>query len=315
MTKKVLITGITGMIGSHVAAACRNKGYETYGIARNSAESRLKAVLDPAILRCDVTDRDQLASVISKIKPDIIFHFAAQAFNGISWECEELTHRTNIWGTLNLLNCAKEIAPTAQVLLSCSSAEYGDFREEDCPLKEEQPLKPITPYGVSKRTVEALGYQYFSNYKMAIYLPRLFIHVGTGHPPTTAIQSFARQLALISKGLQEPVVKVGNIKTARDFIDARDGVEAMMLILEKGEPGVPINICNNELVPVEWVLETLIRISGSDVRIVVDPQLYRPSDEKVLMGDNSKIKELGWKRKYSMEETLKAVYEDWLGRI
>src|SRR5262245_51876810 len=216
---KVLITGITGMIGSHVANACRQKGFATYGIARNSAESRLKAIADPYLLRCDVTDRDQLASAISKIKPELIFHFAAQAFNGISWECEELTHRTNIWGTLNLLNCAKEIVPDASVLLACSSAEYGEFQDEDCPLKENQPLRPLTPYGVSKRTVEALGFQYFSNYKMKIFLPRLFIHVGTGHPPTTAIQSFARQLALISKGVQEPVITVGNLTTARDFID------------------------------------------------------------------------------------------------
>ncbi len=314
MKKKVLITGITGMIGSHVAATCRNRGYETHGIARNSAESRLKAVSDPYLLRCDVTDRDQLANVVLKIKPDLIFHFAAQAFNGISWECEEGTHRTNIWGTLNLLNCAREIVPHAQVLLACSSAEYGDFRVEDCPLKEEQPLRPVTPYGVSKRTVEALGYQYCSNYKMAVYLPRLFIHVGTGHPPTTAIQSFARQLALISKGLLEPVLRVGNLSTARDFVDVRDGVNAMMLLLEKGQPGVPVNICNNEPVAIEYVLQELIRISGVEVKVMVDSQLYRPSDEPILFGDNSRVKQLGWTRRYTIVDTLKAVYEDWLTR-
>ena len=311
----VLITGITGMIGAHVAAACRAKGYETFGIARNSAESRLKAVPDPYVFRCDVTDRDQLANVISKIKPEIIFHFAAQAFNGISWECEELTHRTNIWGTLNLLNCAKEFVPDARILLACSSTEYGDFKEEDCPLKEDQPLRPITPYGVSKRTVEALGYQYFANYKMKIFLPRLFIHVGTGHPPATAIQTFARQLALVSKKVQPPVIRVGNLDTSRDFIDVRDGVSAMILLLEKGQAGDPVNICNNELVSIEWVLKTLIEISGLSVDVVVDPQLFRPSDEKILLGDNSKIRSLGWNRKYSMVQTLQAVYEDWLSRI
>jgi len=312
---KVLITGMTGMIGTHIAAACKQQGHETFGIARNSAESRLKALPDPNLFRCDVTDRDQLASVISKIRPDLIFHFAAQAFNGISWECEELTHRTNIWGTLNLLNCAKEFVPHAKILLPCSSTEYGDFNEEDCPLKEEQPLKPITPYGVSKRTVEALGYQYFANYKIKIYLPRLFIHVGTGHPPTTAIQSFARQLALVSRNLQEPVLRVGNLDTARDFIDVRDGVAAMMLLLDKGQPGVPVNICNNELVSIQWVLDTLIKISGLSVDVVVDPHLFRPSDEKILLGDNSRIRQLGWKRQYSIEATLRAIYEDWLSRI
>ena len=128
-------------------------------------------------------------------------------------------------------------------MLACSSAEYGNIRPDECPLKEERLLQPFSPYGVSKVGVECLGFQYHANYGMAVYLPRLFIHVGTGHPPATAIQNFARQLALIAKGKAEPVMKVGVLTTARDFIDVRDGVEGMMLLLEAGQPGRPVNIC------------------------------------------------------------------------
>lgn len=312
---RVLITGITGMIGMHVANACRKRGYETFGIARNSVESRLKAVQDPSIIRCDVLDRDNLMKVFNKVKPDIVFHFAAQAYNGYSWDCENLTHLTNITGTVNLLRCAREVVPDAKIVLACSSAEYGDITIEDCPLKEDRLLKPITPYGVSKLATEALGHQYFCNYGMKIYLPRLFIHVGTGHPPATAIQNFARQIAMMKKGKQEPVMKAGNLDSSRDFIDVRDGVEALMIILDKGKPGVPINVCNNELVSLKEVLDILIKISGQKFIIELDKELLRPSDEKVLLGDNSRLKSLGWKRKYSMEQTLIDVYNDWLSRI
>ncbi|MBQ2526907.1 MAG: GDP-mannose 4,6-dehydratase, partial [Bacteroidales bacterium] len=121
--------------------------------------------------------------------------------------------------------------------LRISSAEYGNITPEDCPLKEERLLTPWTPYGVSKAGVEMLGRQYCLNFDMKIYLPRMFIHVGTGHPPATAIQNFARQLALIKKGLLEPEIHVGNLTSARDFIDVRDGVRAMRLLLDKGNPG------------------------------------------------------------------------------
>ena len=240
---KVLITGITGMIGSHFAHACRAKGWDTVGVARNSASSRLAAIRDPSVLGCDILDYHQIEDVFSSTSPDLVIHMAAQAFNGASWQAEDITHLTNYLGTVNVLRCCKKIVPKARVLLACSSAEYGNIRPEECPLKEERLLQPFSPYGVSKVGVECLGFQYHANYGMAVYLPRLFIHVGTGHPPATAIQNFARQLALIAKGKAEPVMKVGVLTTARDFIDVRDGVEGMMLLLEAGQPGRPVNIC------------------------------------------------------------------------
>ncbi|HYD35468.1 MAG TPA: GDP-mannose 4,6-dehydratase [Vitreimonas sp.] len=311
----MLITGITGMIGTHIADQATAAGYKVFGLARSSAASRLGGEDAANVFRCDILDQGALAKVFKKVKPDVVVHMAAQAFNGMSWEMETLTHQTNYLGTHHVLQCAREITPQAQVLLACSSAEYGAFDIKDCPLKETQPLHPITPYGVSKMATEALGFQFFHNYGMNVFLPRLFIHVGTGHPPATAIQNFARQLALMSKGKLEPVIKVGNLESARDFIDVRDGARALLLLLEKGQAGEAINICTGQSHKISDVLTELIDISGLDVTVESDPGLHRPSDEPLLVGDNSKLQALGWKQQYSLRETLTAVYQDWVSRI
>jgi GDP-4-dehydro-6-deoxy-D-mannose reductase len=312
---RVFITGITGMVGSEFARACAEEGDDVYGIARSSAASRMEALQDDRVIRCDVTDPGHLEKVVDQIKPDLIVHMAAQAFNGISWDCEYLTHRTNYEGTLNVLKCALKNGGSTKVLLACSSAEYGDFTPLECPLAENRSLRPLTPYGVSKVAVEALGYQYYANYGLPVYLPRMFIHVGTGHPPATAIQNFARQLACIARGQSEAVLRAGNLETARDFIDVRDGVRAMMLMLRKGTPGQAVNICTGKAYAIREILKMLIDISGLNVKILQDRSLLRVSDEPLLLGDNRRILALGFVQRYTIQETLRAVYQDWLNRI
>ena len=148
-----------------------------------------------------------------------------------------------------------------------------------------------------------------------IYLPRLFIHVGTGHPPATAIQNFARQLALIKKGVIEPEIHVGNLSSARDFIDVRDGVRAMRLVLDKGNPAEPYNICNHKAYKIQEILDMLVEISGTNAKVISDKALFRLADEPLLLGDNSKITALGYSREYSMHKTLEDVFADWESRI
>ena len=307
------------MVGSHFMNSFKNDGAEVWGIARNSASSRMAAIQDISIIRCDILERDHLMKIFKGIKPDIIIHMAAQAFNGDSWNSEYITHNTNYLGTLNVLYCAREIKELygydPKVLLACSSAEYGNITPEDCPLQEERLLTPWTPYGVSKVGVEMLGRQYFLNFGLKVYLPRMFIHVGTGHPPATAIQNFARQLALIKKEVIEPEIHVGNLESARDFIDVRDGVDAMRLLLEKGEPGNPVNICTGRAYKIKEILDMLVEISGTNAKVISDSQLFRVADEPLLLGDNSKISKLGFVPQYTMWQTLADVFEDWMGRI
>jgi len=303
------------MIGSHFANAVKKRDWPIIGLARNSATSRLEADPDENIRRVDILDREALDDLFTEFKPELIIHMAAQAFNGISWKTEETTHTTNFQGTVNVLRSCRRITPDAKVVIACSSAEYGDIKPSDCPLKENRMLRPISPYGVTKVANENLGYQYFANYGLQVFLPRLFIHVGTGHPPATAIQNFARQLALIKKGKLQPVVHVGNLESARDFIDVRDGVNGMMMMIDKGIPGDPINICTGTAHKISDILNMLIEVSGLDIEIVRDNSLLRPSDEPLLLGDNSKLVSLGWKQEFTIEQTLKDVYDDWLSRI
>ena len=313
---RVLVLGGTGMVGSHfMQSYMAVEGAEVYGVARNSASSRMAAIQDSSIIRSDILDRDALMYIMKDIRPDIIIHMAAQAFNGDSWKMEYITHQTNYIGTLNVLYCAREIVPDSKILLACSSAEYGNITEKDCPLKEDRLLMPHTPYGVSKAGVESIGRQYALNYGMEVFLPRMFIHVGTGHPPATAIQNFARQLALIKAGKIEPRIRVGNLTTYRDYIDVRDGVRAMRLLLDKGKPGEPYNICNGKAYQIQEILEMLIKISGIQVEVVPDKALFRVADEPLLLGDDSKIRALGYEREYSMYQTLEDVFHDWEARI
>lgn len=311
----VLVLGGTGMVGSHFMKSYMDEGTEVYGVARNSASSRMAAIQDSTIIRSDILDRDALMNIMKEIKPDVIIHMAAQAFNGDSWKMEYITHQTNYIGTLNVLYCAREVVPDSKILLACSSAEYGNIKEEDCPLKEDRLLMPHTPYGVSKAGVENLGRQYALNYDMKVFLPRMFIHVGTGHPPATAIQNFARQLALIKAGKMEPKIHVGNLTTYRDYIDVRDGVRAMRILLDNGNSGEPYNICNGKAYQIQEILDMLIEISGVKVEVVTDKAFFRVADEPLLLGDDTKIKNLGYVPEYTMYQTLEAVFHDWEARI
>lgn len=311
---KVLITGSTGMIGSAFVPACRERGWEVVGLSRSTSAGRLRLNYDHRIATSDILDPEALLRIFEREQPAVVIHMAAQAFNGSSWELEHYTHQANILGTRNVLNAVRNACPRARVLLACSSAEYGDVQPAECPLVEDRPLRPITPYGVSKVATESLGYQYFKNYGLAVFLPRLFIHVGTGHPPATAIQNFARQVALIAKGRSEPVIRVGRLDTARDFIDVRDGVAGMMRLLDQGRAGDPINICTGEAVTIRQTLEMLLELGGVKAEVREDPALLRPTDEPLLLGDNRKLRALGWERRFPIRETLAGVLNDWMQR-
>lgn len=312
---RAIVLGATGMVGGCFVEKLTERGWDVLGVARHTAMGRNIVERPYRFAGCDILDRQSLESLFKREKPALIVNMAAQAFNGTSWDAEHYTYLVNVEGTHNVLSAARASCPEAKLLLACSSAEYGDIQPEDCPLKEDRLLKPMTPYGVTKVATECMGYQFYKNYGMPVFLPRMFIHVGTGHPPATAIQNFARQIALIKKGKAAPNMMTGRLDTARDFIDVRDGVTAMLMLLEKGRPGVPINICNGVAPTIHDVLGMLIELAGIEVGVRQDSALLRPSDEPMLLGDNSKLRSLGWSRAYTLRQTLTGVLEDWLNRI
>ena len=314
--KKVLITGITGMIGKHLAKVLYDQGYQVAGISR--ATSAARYITGDKFFKHyqgDISDKKFLQIVWKDWKPDLVYHLAAQAYNGESWKAEDTTYLLNIQGSRNVFETHMEMTPRARIIPACSSAEYG-FIDHDKPINEDlTPLKPITPYGVSKAAMEMMARQFHLNYGMDVVLPRLFIHVGPDHPPVTALQNFARQVASVKLGLQEPVIKVGNLESARDFVDVRDGAKALLLLAEKGESGQVYNQCTGKAWTMKESLDLLIKISGVKADIQTDPALFRPSDEKLLLGNPSKINALGWKAEIPFEKTLNDIIENWLQRL
>ena len=314
---RILITGITGMIGKHLAQLLVQEGHKLAGISR--ATSALRYVQEKPEYRHfpgDILDVVFLAKVWKDFKPEVVYHLAAQAYNGESWVAEDTTYALNITGTRNVLNACKWYTPKARVIPACSSAEYGIVPEEMIPIQEDvTPLRPITPYGVSKVCTEIMARQFHCNYGIDVVLPRLFIHVGPDHPPVTAVQNISRQLAAIALKRQEPVVRVGNLDSARDFVDVRDGVKALWLLTEKGSTGEVYNICSGKAYTMRQCLEMLIDISGLTVRVEHDATLDRPSDEAILLGSTKKLEALGWQAIIPFHQTLKDVYQNRSDRL
>ncbi len=313
---KVLITGITGMIGSHLANYVQEQGCEVAGISRATTAFRMQShrKLPWKHYAGDILDVVFLEKAMKDFQPDVVFHMAAQAYNGQSYEAEQTTYALNITGAWNVYNAVRYNAPNARIIPACSSAAYGAALTDD-PVNEESPLKPVTPYGVTKATMEMMGRQFCLNYGLDVVLPRLFIHVGPNHPPLTAIQNFGRQVAAIKLGLQEPVMHVGNLTTSRDFIDVRDGAAALWTLAQKGVKGEVYNICRGYAWKISDMLDLLLKIAGINVTLEQDPKLMRPSDEKTLLGDNSKLRALGWEPVIPFETTLRDIYNNWIERL
>lgn len=306
--KRILITGITGMIGSHLADfLVDKKDLEIFGFVRPESIDKNIAHLKGKIqlLLGRMEDEGSVLKALKKSKPDIIFHLAAQSSPFRSWEDPIGTFNTNVNGTINLLEDVKKIKLDPIIFIACSSAEYGFVKPNEVPIKETRPLRPLSPYGVSKASQELLGIQYFENYKMKNIMGRFFNQIGPRQDSSYAVCSFCKQVALIEKELKKPVMKVGNLSTRRDFLDVRDGVRAIWALTQKGKYGEVYHICSGKSPTIQEVLELIVSKAKVKVKVRVDKNLLRPSDEPILRGDNSKIKrDTGWTPKYSLSETI-----------
>lgn len=311
---KVLITGVSGLIGRYWAQSLLRRKHQVFGLSRHGKAPTGLTLPTGHMFACDILHGTELEGIIRQIQPDWILHLAAQSFNSLSWAQEELTHQTNFIGTLHLLQAIRRQSPKASILVAGSSVQYGVVKPEDCPIRENRPLMPTTPYGVSKTAAEQLAYQYANNFGMKIYLPRLFANLGAGHPPSTVLQAFAHQLALMKHNLQPHILKTGNLDASRDFMDVRDGIAAMEMLINKGPTAQPVNICSGTAIQISDILKLLLDVCGLDVKVEVDSTLVRPSDEPIAYGDNSIIRSLGWKPKYSLKDTLKVIFDDWVTR-
>jgi len=316
--KKALITGITGFAGSHLAELLLKEGFEVYGTIRPRSKTDnidlIKNRLN--LFDADLMDSHSLYSIIVKIKPDYIFHLAAQSFVQTSWASPATTMEMNVIGSVHLFEAIRraEIDPTIQI--ACSSEEYGLVYPNELPIKEDNPLRPQSPYAVSKVAMDYLGYQYFQSYKMKIIRTRGFNHTGPRRGEVFVTSNFAKQIAEIEKGKREPMIEVGNLEAKRDWTDVRDMVRAYLLAVQKGTPGEVYNICSEKTVRVGDMLEMLLKMSKVKVEIRQDPSRLRPSDVPVLLGDCTKFrKATGWKPEIPFEKTMEDLLNYWRERV
>ena len=316
---RILITGISGFAGSHLAEYFLNEGkHEVYGTIKwRSDRQNIVGIQEKLnLLECDIKDAFAVRTVIEQVKPDQIFHLAAQSYVPFSWRAPEVTLTTNIIGELNVFEAVRATKLDSYIHIAGSSEEYGLVYPDEIPLKETNPLRPISPYGVSKVTQDFLGFQYFKSYGMNIVRTRAFNHTGPRRGAVFATSNFARQIVEIEKGKREPVIKVGNLDAVRDFCDVRDVARAYAFSLSKGEPGEVYNISSGVGIKIKDMLDKLITISKVDLKIETDKSRMRPSDVELLVGSAEKFKKAtGWKPSIPFEKTLSDLLDYWRNKI
>jgi len=316
--KKVFITGIAGFVGSHLSELLLSKGYEVYGLLRaRSKTDHIESIINKLhLVDADLLDTHSLYTTISSIKPEYIFHLAAQSFVPTSWVSPSVTLEVNIVGSANLFEAVRMAGIDPVIQIACSSEEYGLVHPDETPISEKNPLRPLSPYAVSKVAMDYLGYQYYQSYKIRIVRTRGFNHTGPRRGDTFAESNFAKQIALIEKGKQEAVIHVGNLDASRDYTDVRDMVRAYLLAVEKCDPGDVYNICTGTTIKIGDMLKMLLSMSKVKVEFTTDPSRMRPSDVPVLLGDNSKfVKKSGCKPDISFKKTMEYLLNYWRARV
>ena len=316
---RVLITGITGFVGSHLAEHMLSLGAEVAGSIRWRSKTEniehLRARV--TLVETDLRDLSSVQNLLEVADPDCLIHLAAQSFVAASWSAPAETLYTNTVSQVNLLEAIRHRPRKPRFLVIGSSEEYGLVYEDELPVKETNPLRPLSPYAVSKVAQDLMGYQYFKSYGLPIVRSRAFNHEGPRRGDVFVTSNFARQIAEIEAGLRAPVVSVGNLEARRDYSDVRDIVRGYWLLLERGEPGEVYNLCSGRTWRIREVLDFLLaRSLASGIEVKQDRARLRPSDVPVLLGDASKIrKAFGWSTEIPFEQTLLDTLEYWRRRI
>lgn len=301
---KALITGSSGFIGSHLTAELEANGYEV-------VRCDLKETEDTVAM--DIMNPEMIQSVLEEQKPDVIINMAGQANVGLSWKKPQLTVQLNTIGLINILEAVKEVNPSMRVLAVGSSDEYGSLEERGANVTEDIPVKPITPYAISKQAQELFAQLYNRAYDMNICAIRLFNLGGPGQAKGYMISDFSSGIAEVEAGKKE-YMSVGNLESARDFTHVKDAVRAVRLIAEKGHTGEVYNIASGTTHTAQEVLDKLIGMAKVDIKVVQDPARMRPSDTPVVCGNHDKLTaHTGWMPELGLAEILKDSLEYWRG--
>jgi GDP-4-dehydro-6-deoxy-D-mannose reductase len=311
MTKTAIVTGAEGFIGSHMVKYLQGQGWNVVGTYCAEGRTPFPKLPNLRFEQCDLRNGQRVTKIVAKYQPTHIFHLGAQSLPTVSWADPVRTFESNIMGSLYLFEAVRGMRRPPVVVSACSSAEYGNVPASAIPVKEQQPLKPLHPYGISKVCLDLLAREYFLDYKIPAVNIRLFNTTGPGKTDD-APSDFVRQLVRIKKGLQAPVVEVGNLKPHRAFLDVQDTVRGFFLAAMRGKRGEAYNLCASRTHRIEEVLQTAIRLACVKAEIRPVSRLMRPSDEKIIFGSTKKIrKDTGWTTRNSIEQTLQSMLDYW----
>jgi GDP-4-dehydro-6-deoxy-D-mannose reductase len=313
---KVLITGVAGFAGSHLAELALGEGAEVAGVILPGASAdNLGAVRSRVrIVPCDLTQPGAIARVLEEVCPDQVFHLAGASVVSTSWALRESVLRTNLDGTFQLLEGLR--ARPAPALLVSSGEVYGRVPDSAQPIPERHPLEPISPYALSKACLELYAGYYARADRLPLVIVRAFNHVGPRQGPGFVWSDVARQIAVIESGGAPPVLEVGTVTTRRDFTDVRDMVRAYWLALERAAPGEVLNAASGRAVSIEDVIHGFLRLAKCPIEVRTVPARVRPLDIPLLAGDASRLRELtGWRPVIPIQQSLQDVLDDWRTRV
>lgn len=323
-----LITGITGMVGSHLADyLLENTNWKVYGLARwNDSLENIEHLSEEInkkdrieLIYGDLNDLASLITTVDKAKPNYVFHLAAQSYPQTSFDAPIETLQTNILGTANLLEALRKSPYKNATTHVCASSEvFGRVPKEKLPINEECSFHPASPYAISKVGTDLVGRYYAEAYDMTIMTTRMFTHTGPRRGDVFSESTFAKQIAMIEAGLQEPKIYVGNLESLRTYADVRDAVKAYYLLVTRNpQKGEYYNIGGKYTCKIADMLNYLISQSYcSDIEIVTDPERLRPIDADLQIPDTTKFqKHTEWTPEYTFEQTMDDLLQYWRDKV
>jgi GDP-4-dehydro-6-deoxy-D-mannose reductase len=302
---RVLVTGAAGFVGSWLVPALVADGHTVWAAGQEGHALPAERA-GAEWLGMDVTSADSVAAAVERAAPDAVCHLAGQASVGDSFGDPLGTWDVNATGTLRI---ASALPKGARLLLVGSAEAYGSVPEPEQPIREDRPLRPCNPYAASKAAAEMAALQAGESGGIQVVVARSFNHTGPGQDARFALASFARQLAIIRAGGAEPVLHVGNLSARRDLLDVRDVVRAYVRLMTSGEAGGVYNVCSGSARSMREAVDELVDLSGTRARVEVDPERVRPVDVPLLLGDNARLRGLGWAPRIPFRQTLSDLLE------
>lgn len=308
---KALIIGGAGFVGAYLIRELSTAGTEVHATCLPS-ESITENCFTHTL---DIMDIGSISALLAEVAPDVIFHLAAQSSVAVSWKKPQLTANINVVGSINVLEAVRAAEKKdIRIIMIGTGEEYGFIREGACPLSEDEPLNPGNIYAATKACQEMISRIYVRAYDMDIVMVRAFNHSGPAQSDIFVISDFCRQIAEIEKGMRPPEIRVGNLSAMRDFTDVRDVVRAYRLLAEKGTRGRVYNIGRGRAVKIQYILDTALSFSDTEISVANDPARMRASDTPLIEPDVSLVHgDTGWKAEITMEQTIRDTLDYWRG--